>query len=140
MRQKRAGGRGQSPPVLFSCSRFLNPRGPDYLGAWTRLQRQRHIIIIIISLFVVCLFVFSHSVWWWFLLFDKFRDTAPFIIFICISLIVKTLSGYTSISFILSFQSKSNKHNTFIIAKVTFLKYHPYECFVCLHASNNREA
>ena len=139
------GEGGQFPPVLFSCSRFLNPRGPDYLGAWTRLHRHRHIIIIIISLFVVCLFVclfvFSHSVWWWFLLFDKFRDTAPFIIFICISLIVKkTLSVRTSISFILSFQSKSNKHNTFIIAKVTFLKHHPYKCFVCLHARNNRKA
>ena len=24
-------------PVLFSCSRFLNPRGPDYLGARNRL-------------------------------------------------------------------------------------------------------
>ena len=51
------GEGGQFPPVLFSCSRFLNPRGPDYLGAWTRLHRHRHIIIIIISLFVVCLFV-----------------------------------------------------------------------------------
>ena len=91
--------------------------------------------------FCVSLFVFSHSVWWWILLFDKFRYTAPFIIFICISLIVKkTLSVRTSISFILSFQSKSNKHNTFIIAKVTFLKHHPYKCFVCLLAKNNREA
>ena len=25
------------PPVLFS--RFLNPRGPDYLGAWNRLRK-----------------------------------------------------------------------------------------------------
>ena len=27
----------QFPPALFSCSRFLNPHGPDYLGAWNRL-------------------------------------------------------------------------------------------------------
>ena len=27
----------QFPPVLFSCSPFLNPRGHDYLGAWNRL-------------------------------------------------------------------------------------------------------
>lgn len=46
---------GLIPPVLFSCSRFLNPRGADYLGAWTRLHRHRHIIIIIISVFL-CLF------------------------------------------------------------------------------------
>ena len=25
------------PPVIFPCSRFLNPRGPDYLGAWNRV-------------------------------------------------------------------------------------------------------
>ena len=30
----------QFPPVLFSCSRFLNPRGPDYLGAWNRLGKK----------------------------------------------------------------------------------------------------
>ena len=29
-------------PVLFSCLRFLiNPRGPDYLGAWNRLLQGR---------------------------------------------------------------------------------------------------
>ena len=52
-------GTGQFPPVLFSFSRFLNPRGLDYLGARTRLHHR----------FFVCLF-FSHSVWWWFLQFE----------------------------------------------------------------------
>ena len=38
VREKRGGGGGgQFPPVLFSCSCFLNPRGSDYLGAWNRL-------------------------------------------------------------------------------------------------------
>ena len=25
------------PPVIFPCSRFLNLRGPNYLGAWNRV-------------------------------------------------------------------------------------------------------
>ena len=144
MTQRGAGwGKGGSfLPFYFHVRAFSIPADPTISE-----PGPGYTVIVTLSsssfpcLLFVCLFVFSHSVWWWFLLFDKFRDTAPFIIFICISLIVKkNLSVPTSISFILSFQSKSNKHNTFIIAKVTFLKHHPYKCFVCLHARNNRKA
>ena len=39
MKGTRKGGRG----VVSSCSRFLNPRGPDYPGAWNRLVLPRFI-------------------------------------------------------------------------------------------------
>ena len=42
--KRRAGeGGGEKrkfPPVLFSCSRFLYPRGPEYLRAWNRLIKN----------------------------------------------------------------------------------------------------
>ena len=41
-RYAKRGGTGRPssspfPPVIFPCSRFLNPRGPNYLGAWNRV-------------------------------------------------------------------------------------------------------
>lgn len=37
------GGGGEKrkfPPILLSCSRFLYPRGPEYLRAWNRLIKN----------------------------------------------------------------------------------------------------
>ena len=42
----------QFPPVLFSCLRFSQFSGPDYLGAWNRLVRY----------FIYLLFIFADQV------------------------------------------------------------------------------